>query len=127
MSTQEPSTPPGWNPDRLPTPQLGTPPRWKPALIWMVPAVAALVAIALAVRALLNAGVNVDIMFKSASGLEANITEVRYKDVVVGMVKDISLSEALASASVDASHSARPGLQRTDTDQKWSRQAARRR
>lgn len=100
MSTQDPSTPPGWSPDRLPTPQLGAPPRWKPALIWMVPAVAALVAIALAVRALLNAGVNVEITFKSASGLEANITEVRYKDVVVGMVRDISLSEDLASVKV---------------------------
>lgn len=100
MSTPESSLPPGLTPDGLPAPQLGPPPRWKPALIWMVPAVAALVAIALAVRALLNAGVNVDITFKSASGLEANITEVRYKDVVVGMVRDISLSDDLSAVKV---------------------------
>ncbi len=100
MSTPDSHQPPGWNPDRLPSPQLGAPPRWKPALIWMVPAVAALVAIALAVRALLTAGLDIDITFQSASGLEAGITEVRYKDVLVGMVKDISLSKDLASVEV---------------------------
>ncbi len=100
MSTPDSSLPPGWNPDRLPSPQLGAPGRWKPALVWMVPLVAALVAIALAVRALLNAGVDIEISFKSASGLEAGITEVRYKDVLVGKVKGISLSEDLQSVVV---------------------------
>ncbi|MDP9141332.1 MAG: MlaD family protein [Pseudomonadota bacterium] len=100
MSTTDSSLPPGWNPDRLPSPQLGAPPRWKPALIWMVPAVAALIAIALAVRALLNAGVDIYIDFKSATGLEPGKTEVRYKDVLVGMVKGITLSDDLESVKV---------------------------
>lgn len=83
-----------------PQPDLRPPKRWLPSLVWLVPIVAALIGIALAVRAVLSAGVLIEIQFNSAEGVESGKTQVKYKDVVVGMVRGISLSEDLQSVNV---------------------------
>lgn len=77
----------------LPKPAVHTGRRWSLSLIWLVPAVAALAGFVLLLRAWLAAGPTVTIRFTSAEGLEAGKTEVRYKDVVVGQVKRIKLSD----------------------------------
>ncbi len=67
--------------------------RWQgPSLVWLVPLVALGVGIALLVRALLATGPQLVIDFRSADGLRAGKTEVRYKEVVVGRVEGVQLS-----------------------------------
>jgi paraquat-inducible protein B len=68
--------------------------RWRgPSLVWLVPIVALAVGVSLLVRSLLSAGPTVTIDFRTADGLRPGQTEVRYKEVVVGRVESVSLSE----------------------------------
>ncbi|TXH06246.1 MAG: MCE family protein [Nevskiaceae bacterium] len=80
-------------PDAVPPPQVRTPRRGALSLIWLVPLIAALAGMGLAIRSLLNAGPSIEITFESAEGIEAEKTEVRFKDVVIGKVRRIDLSE----------------------------------
>lgn len=66
--------------------------RWA-QLIWIVPIVAVLIAGWLAVRGFVNRGPTVEITFETANGLEAGKTSVKYKDVEVGTVIGIGLSD----------------------------------
>ncbi|MGH8746286.1 MAG: intermembrane transport protein PqiB [Burkholderiales bacterium] len=67
-------------------------PRINVALIWLVPALAALVALSLVVSDWLQAGPTIVISFLSAEGLVAGKTPVKYKSVVIGKVGNIVLS-----------------------------------
>jgi paraquat-inducible protein B len=66
--------------------------RFTPQLIWVVPIVAVLVGGWLAVKAILERGPVITITFKTAEGLEAGKTKIKYKDVEIGVVKTITLS-----------------------------------
>lgn len=70
--------------------------------IWLVPLVAVLVGLSLLVRGWLSVGPVVTISFESAEGLEVGQTKVRYKNVVVGVVKDISISDDRSTVLVKA-------------------------
>lgn len=96
-ASDSPSTP---NAGGMPLPEIRRGRRGAPSLVWLVPIVAALIGIALVIRAALSAGVTMEITFKSAEGLQAGQTELRYKDVVVGTVRTISLSEDLQTVIV---------------------------
>jgi len=65
---------------------------WLPSLIWLIPIVAALVGVALVVRILIDRGPEVVLTFKTAEGLEAGKTAVKYKDVQIGTVQTIRLA-----------------------------------
>src|SRR3954451_1817219 len=65
------------------------------SVVWLVPLVAAAIAAWLAVTALREQGPTVSIVFKTAEGLEAGKTKVRYKDIDVGTVQDVRLSDDL--------------------------------
>ena len=67
--------------------------RSSPQLIWLVPIVAVLIGGWLAVKTILEKGPTVTITFKTAEGLEAGKTKVKYKNVDVGEVRTIVLSE----------------------------------
>ncbi|MGH8736388.1 MAG: intermembrane transport protein PqiB [Burkholderiales bacterium] len=67
-------------------------PRVNVALIWLVPALAALVALSLVVSDWLQSGPTIAISFLSAEGLAAGKTPVKYKSVVIGKVNRIVLS-----------------------------------
>jgi paraquat-inducible protein B len=67
--------------------------RSSPQLIWLVPIVAVLIGGWLAVKTILDKGPTVTIAFKTAEGLEAGKTKVKYKNVDVGEVRGIVLSE----------------------------------
>lgn len=77
----------------LPEPAISHPGGLRFSLIWLVPIVAALVGLGLVVRAYLQTGPTIHISFDTAEGLETGKTEVRYKDVVIGRVERITLSE----------------------------------
>lgn len=62
------------------------------SLIWLVPALAALVGLSLVINTWLQAGPAITISFQSAEGLEAGKTPVKYKNVVIGRVNKIHLS-----------------------------------
>jgi paraquat-inducible protein B len=65
--------------------------RWRLPLVWLVPLVAALAGGWLAVRAVLDKGPTVTITFRTAEGIEANKTRVRYRDIDIGVVTKVAL------------------------------------
>lgn len=68
--------------------------KWRgPSLVWLVPIIALAVGVSLLIRAILATGPQVTIDFNSADGLRPGKTEVRYKEVVVGRVESLTLSE----------------------------------
>jgi paraquat-inducible protein B len=77
----------------LPPPEPRRDGRKRLALIWLVPVIAALVALGLVVRTWLQTGPTITITFDTAESLENGKTEVRYKDVVVGKVRNIQLRQ----------------------------------
>lgn len=76
--------------------------RWKLQIIWLIPLVAALIGGLLAARAILERGPTITISFKSAEGLEAGKTKLKYKDVDIGLVRTIALSKDLSKVLVSA-------------------------
>lgn len=68
--------------------------------IWAIPIVAALVAGFLGWRALEARGPVVTIAFKTADGLQAGQTKVRYKSVELGTVSSITLAKGLGAVLV---------------------------
>ncbi|MCS4511425.1 PqiB family protein [Xylophilus ampelinus] len=73
------------------TPRITRRRNWLPSLIWLIPVVAALVGVALVARALVNRGPEIEVSFKTAEGLEAGKTAVRYKNVQIGVVQSLRL------------------------------------
>ncbi|RDI20054.1 paraquat-inducible protein B [Pseudacidovorax intermedius] len=65
---------------------------WVPSLIWLIPVVAAMVGITLVAKVLWNRGPEIVLTFKTAEGLEAGKTAVKYKDVQIGTVHNIRLA-----------------------------------
>ncbi|MHC8411351.1 PqiB family protein [Pseudomonas sp. Hz4] len=66
--------------------------RFSVSLVWIVPIVAVLVGISLVVHTMLQEGPTITVTFKTGSGLTANKTEVKYRNVVIGQVTDVELS-----------------------------------
>lgn len=79
--------------ESLPTPQVHQRARMRVSMVWLVPLIAVLVGLGLVVRSVLLAGPTITISFNTAEGLQQGKTEVKYKNVVVGKVQDISLDK----------------------------------
>lgn len=67
--------------------------RWLPSLVWLLPLLAALVGAILTYREMTQHGPTITVTFKTAEGLEAGKTKLRYKDVEIGQVRRIQLAE----------------------------------
>ncbi|RQS67908.1 MCE family protein [Burkholderia sp. Bp8963] len=93
-----PSPPDG---PRPPDPVISSKSGWLPSLVWLVPLIAALIGIGLVIKSVRERGPEITISFHSAEGLEPGKTQVKYKDVEIGMVKTITLSKDLARVLVD--------------------------
>lgn len=63
------------------------------SLVWLLPIVAALIGVSMAAHNLLSEGPEIQVSFSSAEGLVAGKTQVKYKNVVIGQVANISLSD----------------------------------
>jgi paraquat-inducible protein B len=72
------------------------------SIVWLVPLVAAVIGIWLAYTTLQERGPTITITFDNAEGLEAGKTKVKYKDVEVGTVENVRLSEDLNHIVVTA-------------------------
>lgn len=72
------------------------------SVVWLVPLAALLIGGWLAFKAISEKGPTVTITFVSAEGLEAGKTKIRFKDVVIGQVEKIRLSDDLKHVLVTA-------------------------
>lgn len=88
--------------DALPEALAEPPRRARFSAIWIVPIVAALVAIGLAIDRYVSEGPTISITFTSAHGVEAGKTFVKYKDVNIGQVTGVRLSDDLVNVEVTA-------------------------
>jgi paraquat-inducible protein B len=73
---------------------------WIPSLIWLIPILAAVIGLSLAVSTWIQRGPEITIIFSTAEGLEAGKTKVKYKEVDIGTVQSIMLSEDRAQVLV---------------------------
>jgi paraquat-inducible protein B len=87
-------------PADIPEPEIKPGRRWLPSLVWLIPLVAALIGVALAVKSVSDKGPEITISFSTAEGIEANKTQVKYKDVDIGYVKAIALADDLSHVEI---------------------------
>jgi paraquat-inducible protein B len=80
------------DPDRLPQATVVPRKRGRISVIWIIPILAAVVAIGIAVQRILSEGPTVTIVFGAAEGIEAGKTMVKYKDVNIGRVTAVELT-----------------------------------
>src|SRR5689334_14177724 len=64
-------------------------------IVWLIPIIAILIGGWLAVKSILEKGPTITISFKSAEGLDAGKTKLKYKDVEIGVVKTVTLAKDL--------------------------------
>lgn len=70
--------------------------------VWIVPIIAALIGGAVAYQSLANQGPLVEIEFEAAKGIAASKTQIKHKDVVIGIVEDVRFGDGLESVIVSA-------------------------
>ncbi|KKB64234.1 mammalian cell entry protein [Robbsia andropogonis] len=63
------------------------------SVVWLVPAIAVLIGISMLVHGLMTKGPVITISFRTAAGLTEGKTAVKYKDVTVGTVSSVDLSD----------------------------------
>ena len=71
-------------------------------LIWLLPAIAALIGLSLAITSYLNRGPVITITFMSGEGIESGKTKIKYKDVQIGEVKSVTISKDRSHVVVTA-------------------------
>ena len=70
------------------------------SFVWLVPVLALAVSLGIAYQSYAERGVLIEIAFESASGVIATKTELKYRDVTVGMVEDVAFSSDLSQVVV---------------------------
>lgn len=86
----------------LPSPRVIRRKRRSQGWVWLIPIAAALIGLSIVWHEISNRGPNITITFRSAAGLEEGKTQIRYRDVIVGVVSDIRLSPSRDQVLVDA-------------------------
>src|SRR5258706_13560934 len=76
--------------------------RWPTLVIWAFPIVAILFGGWLAIQALRERGPMITIAFKSGEGIEARKTKIKFKNVDIGEVRAVTLSEDRQRVNVTA-------------------------
>jgi len=76
--------------------------RGRPSIIWLIPLIAALVGGFVAYRTYSERGPAITISFTTAEGLEAGKTQIKYKDVEVGLVETVTLAPDLSGVVCQA-------------------------
>src|SRR5262245_4522628 len=72
------------------------------SMVWIIPIFAAVVAIGIAIQRIMSEGPTITITFKAAGGREAGKTFVKYKDVNIGQVTAVQLSDDSTKVEVTA-------------------------
>jgi paraquat-inducible protein B len=71
-------------------------------LIWIIPIIAAIIGISLAVKSYMERGPVITITFTNGDGLESGKTKIKYKDVQIGEVKNIAIAKDRSHVVVTA-------------------------
>ncbi len=90
--------------DRLNVPRATVIPRRRAriSVVWVIPILAAVVALGIAVQRILSEGPTITIVFKIAEGVEAGKTVIKYKDVNIGRITAVRLSDDSSKVEVTA-------------------------
>ena len=91
-------------PDSMPTAVVLD--RARLSIVWLIPMVAAVVGLYLAYTAWMEKGTTITITFESAEGLEAGKTKLKYKQVDIGIVDSVELTDDLTHVAVTATMTA---------------------
>jgi paraquat-inducible protein B len=91
----------------LPRAVVVKPKRFRLSIVWIIPVLAALVAIGIAVQRIRSEGPTITIVFKAAEGIEAGKTFIKYKDVNIGQVRAVQLTPDFTKVEVTAKMSKR--------------------
>lgn len=83
--------------------------RLRLSVVWIIPLVAAVVTLGIAVQRIVSEGPTITITFNKAVGIEEGKTFVKYKEVNIGLVKKVKLSKnfrkVVVTAKIDKSAS----------------------
>ncbi|MCI0636509.1 MAG: MlaD family protein, partial [Actinobacteria bacterium] len=93
--------------------------RTRLSAVWLVPIVAAVAGGWVAVTRILNQGPTITIIWQSAEGLEAGKTQIKYKDVEVGLVEEVLLAPDLSGVLCRARMVKGAGEYLTEKTQFW--------
>jgi len=70
--------------------------------VWIVPLTALILGLAMIINSWSSKGPTITIRFKSATGIEADKSVIKYKDIVVGKVTDVKFDRDLKSVLITA-------------------------
>lgn len=70
------------------------------SIVWIVPLAALLVVLFIAWRSYADRGPVIEISFENAAGVKEGSTELRYRDVAIGVVEEVSFTEGLGRVLV---------------------------
>ncbi len=70
------------------------------SFVWLVPVLALVVSLGIAWQSYAERGVLIEIAFDSASGVTADKTELKYREVTVGVVEEVSFTDDLSQVLV---------------------------
>ena len=73
------------------------PRRRRPSLVWLMPLLAVLVAMWVVYQNYRDQGPLVTVVFPSASGIQAGTTELRIRDIRVGVVEEVGFTDGMAA------------------------------
>ncbi|MDH5531478.1 MAG: MlaD family protein [Paracoccaceae bacterium] len=72
------------------------------SFVWLVPVLALIVSLGIAWQSFASRGVMIEITFQNAQGVTAGETTLRYRDVVIGTVEQVTFTEDLSNVLVRA-------------------------
>ncbi|RZF29644.1 MCE family protein [Paraburkholderia sp. UYCP14C] len=81
------------NAPNLPIAVVAEPSRWRPQFVWLVPLVAILIAGGLAVQSIMQRGPTITIGFATGDGIEPGKTKIKFRNVDIGVIKSLELSD----------------------------------
>jgi len=94
--------PPPRSTEELPRATVARRKRTHISVVWVIPVLAAVVALGVAAQRILSEGPTVRIEFAAAQGIEAGKTPLKYKDVNIGQVTALQLSDHYSKVLVTA-------------------------
>ena len=88
--------------DDLPQATVSRPRRTKISVVWIIPILAAVIGLGIAIQRIMSEGPTITIVLRSAEGIEAGKTFVKYKDVNIGHVSAVVLTDRYDKVEVTA-------------------------
>jgi paraquat-inducible protein B len=67
--------------------------RFRISVIWIIPILAAVIALGIAIQRISTEGPTITLIFANAQGIEAGKTFIKYKDVTIGQLTTVQLSD----------------------------------